>query len=258
MQIYDRPTKTLMLDWAKDHLKPGQVFSRNEVLGWFAKHYPKTNPRTVNMHVDVMSTNNTVRKHHNIRPGNGFDLFYKLGPSSFRLWDQASDPPPVYKGPKEAASSEAIIDRDEGVDAVNSFDGAREFAYEEDLQNYLVKNLAAIEPGLKLYEDEGIKGVEYPAGSRRIDILAVDKDGAFVVMELKVSRGYDRVIGQLLRYMGWVEQNMETTLPVRGMIVANEITDDLKLATLSMPRVKLIEYKLSFELVAVSPLLPTR
>jgi RecB family endonuclease NucS len=57
----------------------------------------------------------------------------------------------------------------------------------------------------------------------------------------------------LLRYMGWVRQNMETTRPVRGMIVANEITADLKLAAMSMPLVKLIEYKLSFELSTVPP-----
>jgi RecB family endonuclease NucS len=71
---------------------------------------------------------------------------------------------------------------------------------------------------------------------------------SYVVIELKVSRGYDRVIGQLLRYMGWVQKNMESIRPVRGMIVANEITNDLKLAALRMPDVRLIEYKLSFEL----------
>jgi RecB family endonuclease NucS len=41
--------------------------------------------------------------------------------------------------------------------------------------------------------------LEFPAGDRYIDILAVDAQGSFVVIELKVSRGYDRVIGQLLR-----------------------------------------------------------
>ena len=60
--------------------------------------------------------------------------------------------------------------------------------------------------------------------------LALDRHGRYVVIELKVSRGYDRVVGQLLRYMGWVEQNMETSQPARGIIVANEITADLKLA----------------------------
>ena len=61
------------------------------------------------------------------------------------------------------------------------------------------------------------------------------------MIELKVSRGYDRVIGQLLRYMAWVENNMQTAKPVRGIIVAKEITDDLKLAASRISGVKLIE-----------------
>ena len=65
-------------------------------------------------------------------------------------------------------------------------------------------------------------------------------DTAYVVIELKVSRGYDRVVDQLRRYMGWVEQNMETSQPARGIIVANEITADLKLACSRVPDVWLI------------------
>jgi RecB family endonuclease NucS len=76
----------------------------------------------------------------------------------------------------------------------------------------------------------------------------VDKNGRYVVIELKVSRGYDRVVGQLLRYMTWVEQNMETSQPVRGIIVANEMTADLKLACARVPDIRLIEYEISFKL----------
>jgi hypothetical protein len=48
--------------------------------------------------------------------------------------------------------------------------------------------------------------------------------------------------------MGWVEQNMETSQPARGIIVANEITADLKLACSRVPDVRLIEYEISFKL----------
>jgi len=129
-----------------------------------------------------------------------------------------------------------------------SVEATRAFAFERDLRNYLVNNLGLIEPGLRLYDEEGLAGVEFPAGGRFIDILAVDKDGRYVVVELKVSRGYDRVVGQLLRYMGWVEKNMETSQPVRGIIVANEITTDLKLASSRVPDIRLIEYEISFKL----------
>jgi len=65
---------------------------------------------------------------------------------------------------------------------------ASEFAYERDLQNFLSHNLTLIEPGLRLYQEEHITGVEFPVGNRRVDILALDSDDNYVVIELKVSR----------------------------------------------------------------------
>ncbi len=128
--------------------------------------------------------------------------------------------------------------------------------YVADMKGIKAEMLAAIgepierriEPGLQLYVDEDLTGVEYEADGRYIDVLAVDKDGGFVVIELKVSRGYDRVIGQLLRYMAWVQKSMETTRPVRGVIVANEISMDFKLACSLIVDVRLIEYEIAFTL----------
>jgi hypothetical protein len=251
MSIYDRPTKSLMADWAKQHLSQGQIFAKSGAAQWFAEHYPKIKRTTVNMHVEGMSVNNRNRKHHsNIKPGSGHDLFYKLGPDQFRLWVPDSDPAPLYKEDIEKqvlGGAEDLTDEGEPEDE-SGVEGEREFAFERDLRNYLVRNLGLIESGLRLYDEEGINGVEFPVGGRFINILAVDKDGRYVVVELKVSRGYDRVVGQLLRYMGWVEQNMETSQPVRGIIVANEITTDLKLASSRVPDIRLIEYEISFKL----------
>jgi hypothetical protein len=192
MSIYERPTKSLMADWAREHLSPGQIFKKSAVVQWFAEHYPKIKSNTVNMHVEGMSVNNPVRKHHsNIRPGSGHDLFYKLGPNQFRLWVQESDPLPLYKSDIEKQTSditENVATEGEPGDEPN-VEGAREFAFERDLRNYLVKNLGLIEAGLRLYDEEGITGVEFPVGGRFIDILAVDKDGRYVIVELKVSRG---------------------------------------------------------------------
>ena len=60
MPIYDRPTKSLMADWAKDNLKPDQVFSKSDVVPWFAQHYPKIKSNNVGMEVEAMSINNPV------------------------------------------------------------------------------------------------------------------------------------------------------------------------------------------------------
>lgn len=251
MQIYDRPTKSLIADWAEQHLKPGQPFKKSAVVQWFAQQYPKIKRNTVLMHVDGMSVNNLNRRHHpSIKPGSGHDLFYKLGPDQYRLWVPDSDGPARYKEDieKQNLGSEDILDSPPADEPEDAAEGTNEFAYERDLRNYLVKNLTLVEPGLRLHEEEGITGVEYQAGGRFIDILAVDKTERFVVIELKVSRGYDRVIGQLLRYMAWVDENMEAQRRARGLIVAKEITSDLKLACSRIEDVQLIEYEISFKL----------
>ena len=109
--------------------------------------------------------------------------------------------------------------------------------------------------GLKLYEDDGIRGFEFDAGGRRIDLLALDRSGSFVVIELKVSKGYDRVVGQLLRYMNWVRRELaEPGQRVRGIIICRAMSEDLRLACASLPDVELREYRLSVTVTEVPAL----
>jgi hypothetical protein len=98
MTIYERPTKSLMADWARAALRPRQQFKKAEVVRWFAEHYPMINGSTASIHVEVMSTNSPLRKHYpSIKPGSGHDLFYKLDSGEFRLWEEGVDPRPRYK-----------------------------------------------------------------------------------------------------------------------------------------------------------------
>ncbi|MBK9718828.1 MAG: DUF91 domain-containing protein [Saprospiraceae bacterium] len=124
-----------------------------------------------------------------------------------------------------------------------------EFAYEKDLQKYLVKNLSIIEKGLKLYQADGIDGEEFyvPGTSRRIDILATDKNNNFVVIELKVSRGYEKVVGQTLFYQSSIKTIFQQN-KVRAIIIAREIISELKTATQFLPDFELFEYQLSLTL----------
>ena len=110
------------------------------------------------------------------------------------------------------------------------------------------KNLPIIEPGLTLYHEEGIAGIEFPVGGRFIGVLAVDASAALAVIELKVSCGYDRVVGQLMRYMAWIQKHQaEPGQLVRGIIVAREISEDLLSACSLLPNVQLFEYELSLK-----------
>jgi hypothetical protein len=231
-------------------LNKGQTITKSEIELWFQKNYPKIKKGTITSYLVRMSTNAPGRIHHNPKPYD--DFFFQLDGSRFRLYDSSSDPPPINTTAHPSTSSdrqEATVEDSAG----SASEATSEFAYESDLKNFLAKHLSVLDPDLRLYEEEGITGVEFPAGGRFIDILAVDLNNYFVVIELKVSRGYDRVVGQLLRYMGWVKSNLaDSNQGVRGIIVAREITEDLMLACQPLANVVLYEYELSISVRKVN------
>ena len=134
------------------------------------------------------------------------------------------------------------------------------FALERDLRNFIAKNFKKLKfngKKLKPYPDpEGRPCTEYPTDTGRIDILAVsvDEDNQeYFVFELKLSRGSDPAIGQLMRYMSWVEDKIAAGKKVNGIIVAQSIDDRLRRAARIMcSRVELYEYELIFDLDPVS------
>lgn len=241
---YDKTIKMMMNDFCKEaHLEGDAKVTSDQIINWFKSKYPNVKESSIRAHLIAMSTNAKSRIHHNVRPGSGHDLYYQIDSRTYRLYNPKNDPTPIYK--------QDDVDIIEASDITNCEESpeSSEFGFEKDLQNFLVKNLYLIEPKLKLYENEGITGVEYPVGNRAVDILAISAQDELVVIELKVSKGYDRVVGQLLRYMAWIEKNLaENGQKVRGVIIAKQISEDLKLACSKVTDVKLIEYELSVKL----------
>lgn len=248
--LYEKPVRQLMHDMVAElRLAPGQTLEREQVLDWFRMHYPRVKEATITAHLTRLSTNARSRLHHSVRADGSDDLFFQIDGGRFRLYAPSSDPAPIRHttgaSPADAPAAE--------ISANDLAAEATEFAYEHDLRDYLARNLGIIEPGLRLYSEEGIRGVEFPVGGRFIDILAVDGDGGYVVVELKVSKGYDRAVGQLLRYMGWIESHhAEHGQRVRGVIIAKDVTEDLQLACARLPDVQLFEYALSVTLTPVT------
>jgi endonuclease len=234
--LNEKPVRLLMHDMAVSlGLVPGQSFTREQAVQWFAEHYPNVKQGTVAAHLIRLSTNVPTRLQYSPRADGSDDKFYKIDSSHFRLYEPGRDPTPI---------SELTPEID--VEPEPAPQASSEFAYEHDLRDYLAQNLHIIEPSLRLYRDEGITGVEFPVGGRFIDILAVDASGGYVVVELKVSKGYDRVVGQLLRYISWIKKNhAEPGQRVRGIIIAKQISEDLLLACSEVPAVSLYEYALS-------------
>jgi len=128
---------------------------------------------------------------------------------------------------------------------------AREFALEAHLRDFLARNLDRIEPGLRIYASGDRDGVEFPIDGGRIDLLVVDRNGKYVVIELKVSQGRNKTLGQLLYYMGWVDQKMGQA-PCRGFIIASEITEELSVAVARVPGITLARYRMSFSIEPVA------
>ncbi len=252
MSIYEKPVRLLIKDFVSNqNIVRGQIISKDQVVSWFKSNYPKIKTGTITAHLLKMSVNAPTRIHYNANPNGEDDLLYKIDGSHFRLYEKENDPPPIYEKPFfEREKLEPAGTLDENDEELSQTKG---FAFESDLRDFLSQNLMIIESGLRLYEDEGIRGVEFPVGGRFIDLLAVDKHNSYVVIELKVSKGYDRVIGQLLRYMAWIEKNQaEPGQKVRGIIIAREISDDLHLAASKISDVELFEYDLSVSLRKVN------
>jgi endonuclease len=241
MPIYDKSANQLLTEYIQQNLQPEQTIEREQIVKWFKDKYPKIKSNTVGCHIIKFTTNHRTRIHYGAKPQ--YDMLFLLPNKQLRLYDKEKDPKPIY-------SDEDIIIEPDGDDKETQVSSS-EFAYESHLRDYLANNLEKIEPGLRLYtdeEDENIKGVEFEAGGRRIDILAVDKENKFVVIELKVSRGYDRSVGQLLRYKAWVKQNLADGQKVRGIVIAKDISEDLKLAASESSDIDLFEYDLKIDL----------
>jgi hypothetical protein len=146
---------------------------------------------------------------------------------------------------------------DDMTERSSDTDQAMEFALEAHLRDFLARNLDRIETGLRLYASADRNGIEFPVDGGRIDLLAIDQSGKYVVIELKLSQGRNKTLGQLLYYMGWIDQHMGQS-PCRGFIIASEITGDLSVAVARVPGVSLARYRMSFSIepVAVRPNMP--
>ena len=159
MAIYEKPVRLLMKDMADAFaLQPGHSFTKQQAVQWFAEHYPKIKTGTITAHLVRLSTNAQSRVHYNAKPGED-DLFFQLDSSHFRLYDPNHDPSPIYAA---AEPTDGATPFEEDTEP----QGSAQFAYESDLRNYLAKNLSVIEPGLVLYEEEGINGIEFRSSGK--------------------------------------------------------------------------------------------
>ena len=134
-----------------------------------------------------------------------------------------------------------------------SIDEIVSFTMEKHLEDFLVANWAQTELGrdYDIFEEDGIpKGQQYPTDTGPIDILAISKDKKrLLVVELKRGRASDSVVGQILRYMGFVMDELaEDDQEVRGAIIALEHDQRLRRAIAATSSIQFYRYQVSFNL----------
>jgi restriction system protein len=145
-------------------------------------------------------------------------------------------------------SAPKIIAKDETIEDPS------EFALEKHLEEFLVQNWKQTEFGKEynIFEEEGeIVGQQYPTDTGPIDILAVSKDRkTLLVVELKKGRASDVVVGQIMRYIGYVKDELaEKGQNVRGVIIALEDDQRVRRALSAASNIEFYRYQVSFKLV---------
>lgn len=124
---------------------------------------------------------------------------------------------------------------------------------EKHLEEFLIANWGNTPLGKthKIFEDNGeVVGQQYPSDTGRIDILAISNDGSeILVVELKKGRASDSVVGQIQRYMGFVQDELaEPHQSVRGIIVALENDTKVQRALSVAPNINFYRYEVKFDL----------
>lgn len=127
------------------------------------------------------------------------------------------------------------------------------FAMEKHLEDFLVQNWAQTDLSKEydIYAEEGEQvGQQYPTDTGPIDILAISKDKKqLLVVELKKGRASDVVVGQILRYMGYVQEELvETGQSVSGVIIALDDDQRIRRALAVTPSINFYRYQISFKL----------
>jgi endonuclease len=148
MSIYEKPVRLLIREMISAlGQKPGQQFSKNGAIEWFAQHYPKIKEGTIAAHLIRFSTNAPSRLHYSVRADE--DLLYQIDGSHFRLYDPASDPAPIRSKSDAPVVQENLIEPSEARTS-------SEFAYESDLRDFLAKIRHASRRGSSFTKTRGL------------------------------------------------------------------------------------------------------
>ena len=132
---------------------------------------------------------------------------------------------------------------------------ANSFLFEKHLEDFIATNWdrTPLAEEYEIYQENGqLKGKQFRTDTGPIDILAQKRDGSgFLVVELKRDRASDAVVGQTLRYMGWIDQHLcHEKQNVKGCIIAQRQDEKLTYALRQVDSIEFMRFEVDFRLIA--------
>ena len=182
--------------------------------------------------------------------------FTFLGTGSIRSFEDG------YKSPQGHTCIRLVISVDELdeiiaphapiTDTPNYIESRSSFVFEKHLEDFLVSNWGKtpLASEHKIFKNDNEFGQQYRTEIGPIDILAEKKDGSgYLVVELKRDRASDVVVGQILRYMGYVNEHLcNDNQTVKGCIIAQRKDQKLDYALKQVNNIEFLKYELDFRL----------
>ncbi|MEA1981853.1 MAG: endonuclease NucS [candidate division Zixibacteria bacterium] len=140
----------------------------------------------------------------------------------------------------------------EQISKKKDIESESEFALESHLEEFIHKNWNVInwDEDICLYSTDDQDGRQFPAGIWSIDFLAIEKKtNDLIVIELKRGKTSDATVGQTLRYINWVKENVaEDGQKVKGIIIAKDVDEALRYAIKGLSEISIFTYKVNFSL----------
>lgn len=201
----------------------------------------------------------------------------ELTPYFFARWNQ--DPPFTFLGTGSIISLEDRYKTSQGHECIrlvvsvkelhdiitphqptsssleaNHSDQRSSFLFEKQLEDFLVSNWTRtpLAGEFEIYQQNGaVVGQQFRTSTGPIDILGQRKDKSdFLVVELKRDRASDVVVGQTLRYMGWVKEHLcANNQNVTGCIIAQRKDEKLDYALKQVNTIQFMRYEVDFRLL---------
>lgn len=156
---------------------------------------------------------------------------FRTGLRTYALFREEGGEAEVINDAAIVIAGNAIKDKIEG----------KKFELERHMQEALRGEITQLEAGLEVIDG----GVERSVDSGFIDILARDKSGQLVVIELKAGQAKREAPGQIIGYMGDLMDEEPEAL-VRGILVAADFDKSCRSGVRTIPALMLKKYRFSF------------